>query len=236
MSLIVFEERISDSPFVERVWQSRSERAGEFTSIAACTWEIVVSRYQGASSLIVRGPETMATPAFCPAEGEWFGIRFKAGTYMPHFLPASLRDHNNVILPNAASRSFWLDASAWDLPSFDNAETFVGRLISRGLLAKDPLITADAVEEIRDVSARTFQRRFLRIAGMTYSRKIQIERARRAALLLRQGSSILDAVFEVGYYDQAHLTRSLKHFIGQTPAEVIRNQKQLSFLYNTDAA
>ncbi len=236
MSLIFFEDRISDSPFVERVWRSRSEQSGEFTSIAACTWEIVVSRYEGKSSLIIRGPETIATPAFCPAEGEWVGIRFKAGTYMPGFLPATLRDHNNVTLPNAASRSFWLKGSAWGLPSFDNAETFVDRLRRRGLLSKDPLISPDADEDISLASTRTFQRRFLRIAGMTHSRKKQIERARRAALLLRQGSSVLDTVFEAGYYDQAHLTRSLRHFIGQTPAQVIRDHQQLSLLYNTDMA
>jgi methylphosphotriester-DNA--protein-cysteine methyltransferase len=50
----------------------------------------------------------------------------------------------------------------------------------------------------------------------------QIERARHAVALLQQGRSILDAVFEAGYSDQPHLTKSLKHFMGQTPAQIIR--------------
>jgi methylphosphotriester-DNA--protein-cysteine methyltransferase len=61
----------------------------------------------------------------------------------------------------------------------------------------------------------------------------QIERARHAATLLKDGVSILDAVHEAGYFDQAHLTRSLKHLIGQTPVEIGRRTRQLSFLYKT---
>ena len=68
---------------------------------------------------------------------------------------------------------------------------------------------------------------------MTYSTIRQIERARHATRLLRAGVSIPDAVDEAGYYDQAHLTRSLKRLIGQTPAQVLRGEKQLSFLYKT---
>jgi hypothetical protein len=52
--------------------------------------------------------------------------------------------------------------------------------------------------------------------------------------LLREGVSIFDVVVGAGYFDQAHLTRSLKHFIGETPAKIIQGEKQLSFLYNTN--
>jgi methylphosphotriester-DNA--protein-cysteine methyltransferase len=50
----------------------------------------------------------------------------------------------------------------------------------------------------------------------------QIERARHALALLQQGASILDTVHNAGYFDQPHLTRSLKHFMGQTPAQIVR--------------
>jgi hypothetical protein len=45
---------------------------------------------------------------------------------------------------------------------------------------------------------------------------------------------IFDVVLGAGYFDQAHLTRSLSHFIGQTPSRIIEGQKQLSFLYKTN--
>jgi hypothetical protein len=50
---------------------------------------------------------------------------------------------------------------------------------------------------------------------------------------LKQGVSILDTVYQAGYFDQAHLTRSLKYLIGQTPGQIIRAEEQLSFLYKT---
>jgi hypothetical protein len=37
---------------------------------------------------------------------------------------------------------------------------------------------------------------------------------------LQQGVSILDTVEQAGYFDQPHLTRSLKYLIGQTPAQI----------------
>ena len=56
-----------------------------------------------------------------------------------------------------------------------------------------------------------------------------------ATLLLKQGVSIIDTILEAGYFDQAHLTRSMKYFIGQTPAQILRQSQpeQLSFLYKT---
>jgi transcriptional regulator GlxA family with amidase domain len=52
---------------------------------------------------------------------------------------------------------------------------------------------------------------------------------------LRDGAAPLaDVAVDTGYFDQAHLTRSLRHFIGQTPAQIARGQEQLSLLYNTD--
>ena len=68
---------------------------------------------------------------------------------------------------------------------------------------------------------------------MTHGRFRQIERARYATTLLRDGAAILDTVHEAGYFDQAHLSRSLRVLIGATPASVTRRDKQLSFLYET---
>ena len=81
-----FDERLSDSPFVEKLWRTQSERSGSFTSTAASNWEMVITTYQGKTTLTVRGPETKATPADCPADAEFFGIVFKLGTFMPHLL------------------------------------------------------------------------------------------------------------------------------------------------------
>ena len=230
---LIFDDRPSDSPFVERIWRCHSERAGTFLSIAASHWEMVVTRHNGRTTLTVRGPETNAATVDCPAEGEWLGIRFKLGTFMPHLPARNLLDRRDITLPGATGRSFWLNGSAWEYPDFENAENFVNRLVHDGLVAVDLHLKVALQGRRQKMSIRTAQRHFLQATGMTHSTIRQIERARQAANLLKQGVSILDTVPEAGYFDQAHLTRSLKYLIGQTPAQIVRGDKQLSYLYKT---
>jgi AraC-like DNA-binding protein len=229
------EDRESNHPFIEKVWRCHTDRADTFLSVAANSFEMVVTRMRGKSFLTLRGPETAVTPVDCPAEGKWIGIRFKPGTLMPRFLPGSLRDHNDVTLPPAAGQSFWLDGSALEYPSFDNVESLVKRLAKSGMLSRDPIVEDTMLRRPRELSLRSAQRHFLRSTGVTYATFRQIERARYATILLRDGAPILDVVSRLGYFDQAHLTRSLRRFIGEAPAKIMERQRQLSFLYKTES-
>lgn len=204
-----------------------------FRSIASTTWDMVITRHQGKVFLTVRGPETRPTMADCPADGEWFGIRFKTGTYMPTLRPGDMRDRQDVTLMNATGHSFWLNGSAWEFPDFENAETFVQQMVRRGLIAADRVVDNVLHGQPQDLSARSEQRRVLHVTGLTRGQIHQIERARHATNLLKQGTSLADAAFEAGFYDQAHFTRALKRWIGQTPAQLVRENEQLSLLYNT---
>ena len=218
---IIQEERSSGSPFVERVWRNYSERASAFTSVAVSNWEMVIAKLNGQTTLTVRGPETRATPAYCPPEGEFMGITFKLGTFMPHLPVSMVMDRQDLDLPDASGRSFWLHGSAWEFPTYDNVEVFVDKLVREGLLVWDAVVD-DALQDHPPVLAltmRSVRRRILRATGLTLSDIRQIERARHAATLLQQGKSILDTVYEADYFDQAHLTRSLRQFVGKTPAQ-----------------
>ncbi len=199
--LIIFEDRLSDSPVIERVWRSHSETAGTFHSMASCTWGMVVTRHEGKTFLTVRSPETMATVTDCPADGEWIGIQFKLGTFMPILPTSSLRNRNDVTLPGLSSRTFCLNGYRWEYPSFENV---VQQPVKRGLIAKDSGVETAQVDCRRKHSLRTEQRHFLRVTGMTQTTVRQIERARRATYLLKHGASILQVVYDLGYYDQAH--------------------------------
>jgi methylphosphotriester-DNA--protein-cysteine methyltransferase len=75
--------------------------------------------------------------------------------------------------------------------------------------------SATGSDSTDDVTTRTEQRRFLRTTGLTHAAIRQIERARHATNLLRQGVPIVQVAHDAGYFDQAHLTRSLTRFIGQ---------------------
>jgi hypothetical protein len=232
------EERLSDSPLVEQIWRSRSEEAGNFISVASTQWEIVITHWQCKNSITVRGPETVATPAYCPPDAEFYGIVFKPGAFMPHLPPTVVMNRCDEYLPMAGNRSFWLQGAVWELPTFDNAEVFIKRLVRDEVLVYDPLVTMVLNGHTPGPSLRTVQRRFQQATGLTHTTMQQIERARSAAVLLRQGVSILDTVTRLGYYDQPHLTRSMRQFIGMTPAQIADENRveRLSFLYNTEAA
>ncbi len=143
---------------------------------------------------------------------------------MPHLRPRDFLDVE-TILPGAASQSFWLKGSAWQFPDYENAETFIDRLVRDDVLVRDPVVNAVLQGHPQEMSSRTVRHRFLRATGLSQSHIHQIERAQRAAALLQQGVPIFDTVHEAGYFDQPHLTRALKRFTGQTPAQIARMSK-----------
>ena len=217
---LVFDERSANSSCVARIWHTHSERAGTFTSVAVSNWEMVITTFNGKMMITARGPETKASEADFPADAEFFGITFKLGSFMPHLPLKTLLDRQDATLPEASSNSFWLHGSAWELPTFENADVFVNRLIRQGILVRDPVVEAAIQGHTPDMSLRSLQYRFLQATGLTHKTIQQIERARRAATLLEHGTPIVDTACALDYFDQAHLTHALKRFIGITPAQI----------------
>jgi hypothetical protein len=215
-----FDTRPANSPLVEMVWHTHSERPGTFTSVAVSNWEMVITIFGGKTMITARGPETKASQADFPADAEFFGITFKLGTFMPHLPMKTLLDRQDATLPKASSKSFWLCGSAWELPTFEIADVFVDRLIRQGMLVRDPVVEAAIQGHTPDMSIRSLQYRFLQATGLTHKRIQQIERARSAVSLLERGTPISDTAYELGYFDQAHLSNSLKRFVGSTPAQI----------------
>lgn len=221
----VLEERPSESPFVGSVWRARSEQAGTFLSQAKINGMIVLTRYQGRTIITVRGPETKATPMnFSWTDAEFLGIEWKPGVFLPDLPPGQIMDLRDANLPEVNSASFWLSGSAWQFPDFDNADTFVARLVRAGLLVRDPIVEAVLQGDPHDMSPRSVQYRFVQATGLSHRMIRQIERARQAAALLEAGWSIPAVICTAGYYDQPHLTRAMKRFTGQTPVQIAHSR------------
>ena len=221
---IIYKERLSDSPYVETITHGRTASDGSTIRPAECRWHMVIVRQEGNARLLVVGPWTTAGVASWTEGAEILWVRFKLGTFMPHLPTKNFLD-TETLLPEAASLSFWLKGSAWQFPDHENVETFVERLVRNDVLVRDPVVNAAIQDRPQGLSPRTVRHRFLRATGLTQSRIRQVERAQRAAALLQQGVSIPDAVYEVGYFDQPHLTRSLKQWVGHTPAQIVRLSK-----------
>ncbi len=230
---LVCEERPSDSPLVETIWRSQSDYSGSFISMAESQYSLVVTKYRHRTFLTLRGPATNAVPAYNPPDAEFFGIQFRAGVFMPDIPASMVLERHDLSLPEASGDSFWLNGSVWQYPDYDNADTFVEHLVRQGILVRDPVVEAVLVGQPAGTSIRTVRRRFLGATGLTHGSIYQIDRARYATALLKQGLSVLDTVYQAGYYDQPHLTRSLKRYVGLTPAQITDagRREPLSFLY-----
>ncbi|MEQ9031740.1 MAG: helix-turn-helix domain-containing protein [Aggregatilineales bacterium] len=215
---IVFEERLSDSPYVESITHGWTVSDGAPTRPAEISWHMVFSKHNGRIHPIVVGPLTSSGEVTYGAGAEILWIKFKLGTFMPH-LPTRKMLNSETMLPDARSDAFWLNGSAWQIPDFENVDTFINRLVRDDILVCDPVVSAALQDHPQALSPRTLRHRFLNSTGLTQSHIRQFERAKHAAELLANGTPILDVVYEAGYYDQPHLTRSLKHFMGYTPAQ-----------------
>lgn len=239
---LVVESRPSEVPYIERVWRSRSDEAGRMMSVATSHWELVFWEHQGVPQAAVLGPEAKASLAPVPGEAVFFGISFALGTSMPH-IPVSALVGGSAAIPDVTRRSLWLKGSAWHVPDYDNAEAFVRRMVREGIVDLDPVVTAAlagtgtgvGTGDVPGVSERTLQRRFVAATGLTQGAVRQIHRARQAAVLVQEGVPAQEVVHRLGYFDQPHLARSLKRYVGRTATQLATPDTTLplSLLYKT---
>ena len=221
---MISEKRFSDSPYVESVMRGLTLSEGMIIRPAEIHWHMVFVKHTGGTLALAVGPLTTSGIASWGEGGEILWIKFKLGVFMPH-LPMKGRINAEQTLPDASRDRFWLKGAARQIPDFENVETFIERLIREDDLVHDPLVSAALQDAPVEVSPRTLRHRFLHATGQTQKHIRQYERAIKAASLLRHGISIPDTVFEAGYFDQPHLTRSLKHFLGYTPAQILRQSQ-----------
>jgi hypothetical protein len=218
---IIFVTRGSDSPLVAAITQGQTTSAGASVRPAENCWHLVLVKIEGRALALVVGPLTSAGIVRYGAGAQVLWIKFQLGTLMPQ-QPTKNLLNRETLLPAAAQRSFWLNGSAWQVPDFEHADVFVNHLARAGVLRADPLVKAVLQDEAPERAPRTLRQRFLHSTGLTQGHIRQVERAQRAAALLRAGVAIEDAVFDAGYFDQPHLTRSLKQWIGHTPGQILR--------------
>ena len=234
------EQRPCDSPYVERVYRAEPGAGAvpaRMRSVANSNWELVVWRDRGQTHVSARGPETVPTVLeLGPSTGRTLGIIFRHGAFLAPMPVPGLVD-TALSSPHTTARSFVLQGQEWETPSYDNADVFVDRLVRAGLLVRDPLVTdvlrGDATTL---VTPRSVQRRVAAATGLTQGAIRQIERARQAVLLLRQGVPAIEVAQRAGYHDQPHLARSLIRFTGRTASQLRRadDEEMLSLLYKTE--
>ncbi|MGY0503137.1 helix-turn-helix domain-containing protein [Nocardia sp. FBN12] len=189
------------------------------TSVATETWGLVFWEQQGVPHAAVTGPEVATGTAPVPEGADFVGIQFAVGTSLRAVTATSLVD-SGIVLPDVSTRGFWLDGERWETPGADDAEALVERLVGQGVVVRDALV-ADTLRGLTPaITERTLERRFRAATGLTQGAVRQIERARTAALLLSAGEVPGDVIDKLGYYDEPHLARALRRFVGRTARQL----------------
>jgi hypothetical protein len=218
---IVRRERGADSPLVERIAHVAFDGAGGGVTTPDGCWDLVVMRRRGQVSVLQTGVITRPVELGYEPGDEYVCISFKPGVFMPS-LPGELMVDRGLMRPTVNKRSFHFDGDTLEIPSFDNAEVLVNRWARRSVLLRDEIVAGIADGNPRASSPRSVQRHFQHAMGVTAKRFSQIVRARRAVDLLGGGRAPAAIAQELGFADQAHLTRALKALMGCTPGEIVR--------------
>jgi hypothetical protein len=201
------------------VWTCTSEQVTAMTSVAGVRSGLVFWERAGQASAGITGPETRTGTAPVPQGATFTGIEFAVGTSL-RAVPAPALVDGGIELPDTTRRTFRLDGSRWGTPGPDDAEVLVAALVRAGIVVRDPLV-ADVLRGHRPAfSGRTVERRFRAATGLTRGAVRQIERARTAAELLAAGEPGGEVVAKLDYFDEPHLARALRTYIGRTAGQL----------------
>ena len=177
--IVIPEERFVESPYIEWVAHGYTVADGLAMRPAEYNWHLIFTRHEGVLRTLVVGALEAARPLRYVAGAETLWIRFKVGTFLPH-LPATNILNREITLPEGSGDNFWLESKVWEIPTFENAETFVKHLVRTGAVTCDPLIEAALRDELASASARTLRYRFQHSTGLGQNHIRQIKRAQRA--------------------------------------------------------
>ena len=189
------------------------------TAVASETWGLVFWQEEGSPRAAIVGPESRTSVAPVPPEASFVGIQLAVGTSLRIADTTSLMDVG-IPLPDVSFRSFWLDGRRWQTPDADDAELLVGHLVGHGVLFRDPVVTAVLRGDRPALSIRTVERRFRSATGFTRGAVAQIEGVRTAAGMLAGGARVEDIVEKLGYYDEPHLARMLRRYVGRSAQQL----------------
>ena len=148
--------------------------------------DIVIQRHAGKITVLQTGLITRPVALDYLGGDEYLSISFTPGVFMPR-LPGARIGRHGRIRPLSSERAFALDNEELEIPTFENADSLVDRLVRRDLIVRDEIVAERGGGPPRAISPRSVQRHFLQTLGLTPKQLAQIQRARRAVELLRAG-------------------------------------------------
>lgn len=209
----------STSPIVRSITRTVYVGSGVHLMVPDGCWDIAIIR-NSSGTLVLRTGQTTRPVPFTYRDGdEVLAISFRASTFMPLMPGERMRDEG-VVLDSIGKDRFWLGTDVVEIPTFENVDGFVERLLRNEIVQENGLVASVVSGNPAAATTRTMQRHFLKTTGLTPKAYSQIDRAQKAVGLLRVGQSAADVAFALGFADQPHLIRSLQAITGRTPRQI----------------
>jgi hypothetical protein len=212
--------RESDNPYIDTIWQSEAVADGTYLVTPDGSWDLITAaKPDGTLTAFITGQATKPTRLPYKKGEKSVVISFAAGAYLPYLKRAPLRDEF-IMLPVVGGQGFRLAEKTFPLPTFQNAEALVENMVRSGVLKNDGVVDGVLQGSPKAASNRTVQRHFKATTGLTRKQLEEIRRAQQAVRLLKAGQDSATTAAEAGYYDQPHLTKSLKRLMDSPPSNV----------------
>ena len=216
----MYEERRPGSPVIECIWQARATRDERYLVPAVEYWDLWFAREPDGQLFAGLAGPTLGHRWIRSTIGEHsWGVQLKAHAVLPGVSKHLLLGGEQRL--DVQAGSVMLARHALPFPEFEDLESFTDRLLELDVLRDDDDVRRMLSGDEAGYSERHRQRRVRAATGLTRKQIEQLSRAREAFSLLLQGVPPIECAARCGFADQAHLTRSLRAFHGQTPAQVL---------------
>ncbi|HET6746520.1 MAG TPA: helix-turn-helix domain-containing protein [Candidatus Saccharimonadales bacterium] len=206
--------RPSSHPLIDRVWHTKNIEDGVYVATPDCAWDLLALELEdGSRHMMLAGQQTTFLRVPYRAGTSAVVISFDASAYLAGMKGDELLDAT-VMLPNMDRDHFVLLGRVFRFPNYDEAEELAQAMVEAGILKQDDVVASILSGEPRAMSSRTMQRHFHDVTGISRKGLEKISRAQEAVKLLQTGTASAEVAAEVGYTDQAHLTKDLKNIMG----------------------
>jgi hypothetical protein len=214
------ERRTSDSPYIDKVWRSKALSDGTYLATPDASWDLIAAvKADGTRVVFITGQATKAERLDYKAGEQSVVIQFTAGAYLPDFKGAPFTN-NFIMLPLPDDTHFELAGHIFPWPTFENAEELIAEMVRLRALANDDIVNSVLHGTPKASSKRSIERRFKTTTGLSPKKLADIRRAQEAVRMLKSGKDPSTTAADAGYYDQPHMSKSLKKLMDSLPSDV----------------
>lgn len=208
-----------DHRLINSIWRAQVEEPDEYLEPANEHWGLAFTRLpDGSVTAELAGPTPKPRMLVGIVGASHWGVELHPEVTIAR-LPKSQLVGRFVALA-CADGAFTMSGEMLPIPEFEELEACVETLEERGLVRVDAHAARALRGDRSGYSTRSWQRRVKAVTGLSPTRITQFARARAAEVALRRGKTATEVAAELGFADQAHLTRSFVALRAERPSDI----------------